>query len=59
MITDLSSLMNKLTAVPRTELITAEGGTSLGDPCEARAHHGFNGIEREIVAEIAERIAPK
>jgi hypothetical protein len=24
-----------------------------GDPCEARAHHGFNGIEDDMVARIA------
>ena len=57
--TDLPPLMRKLTAVPRKELITIEGGASRGDPCEAMAHHGFNGIEREVVAKIAEWIAPK
>jgi hypothetical protein len=24
-----------------------------GDPCEGRAYHGFNGIEREVVEKIA------
>ena len=35
-----------------TELITMEGGISQGDPCEAFAHHGFNGIELETVMKI-------
>jgi dienelactone hydrolase len=51
---DLPKLMDKLSAVPRKELFTFEGGTNQGDPCEARAYHGFNGIEREVVAKIAE-----
>jgi hypothetical protein len=32
-----------------TELIEMEGGKSTGDDCEAFAHHGYNGIERETV----------
>ena len=35
-----------------TELITMEGGISTGDPCEAFAHHGYNGIERETADAI-------
>jgi pimeloyl-ACP methyl ester carboxylesterase len=53
---DLPKLMDKLSAVPRKELFTFEGGTNQGDPCEAKAYHGFNGIEREVVAKIAEWI---
>jgi len=30
-----------------------KGGNDVGDPCQARAHHGFNGIEREVVDRIA------
>jgi len=56
---DLPKLMDKLTAVPRKELLTFEGGKSQGDPCEAMAHHGFNGIEREVVEKIAEWINRK
>jgi hypothetical protein len=40
------------------ELIVFDGGISVGDPCEARAYHGFNGIEREVIARIAAWIAP-
>ena len=53
---DLPGLMDKLTAVPRKELLTVEGGKSQGDPCEAMAYHGFNGIEREVVEKIADWI---
>lgn len=35
-----------------TELITMEGGISVGNPCEPYAHHGYNGIERETAAAI-------
>lgn len=50
---DVPRLMDKLTTPPRKELITFEGGISVGDPCEARAYHGYNGIEREVVQRIA------
>lgn len=35
-----------------TALIAMEGGTSIDRPCEARAHHGFYGVERETVDRI-------
>jgi hypothetical protein len=35
-----------------TELIVMEGGISTGDPCEAFAHHGYNGIEKETAEAI-------
>lgn len=34
------------------DFIAMEGGVSVGDPCEAFAHHGYNGIERETVDAI-------
>jgi hypothetical protein len=30
-----------------------EGGRDSGDPCQARAHHGFNGLDGRVVATIA------
>lgn len=39
-----------------TELITMEGGISVGAECEAYAHHGYNGIERETVDAIKQWI---
>lgn len=35
-----------------TELIVLAGGKSVGDECEAYAHHGYNGIEKEAVDRI-------
>jgi hypothetical protein len=35
-----------------TELIEMDGGSSTGDDCEAYAHHGYNGIERQTVEKI-------
>ncbi len=37
----------------RAHVIWLDGGTSVGNPCEARAHHGFNGIDGEVVAAVA------
>jgi hypothetical protein len=34
------------------DFIAMEGGISVGDSCEAFAHHGYNGIERETAAAI-------
>jgi alpha-beta hydrolase superfamily lysophospholipase len=56
---DLPQLMDSLTAVPRKELLTFEGGRSEGDPCEAMGYHGFNGIEQEVVTRIAEWMTRK
>ena len=50
---DVPFLMKKLTGTPRKELITITGGESRGDPCEAFAHHGYNGQEKEVVGKIA------
>lgn len=30
-----------------------DGGTSIGDPCQARAYHGFNGLDSQVVAAAA------
>ena len=50
---EIPKLMNKLTAAARKELVTIEGGTNNGDPCEAEAYHGFNGRDEEVVDKIA------
>jgi hypothetical protein len=46
-------LMDKLSGSPRKRLLAVSGGRSEGDPCEAFAHHGYNGIEDDVVAQIA------
>ncbi|WP_289298134.1 hypothetical protein [uncultured Reyranella sp.] len=39
------------------ETIEVTGGTSTGDDCEARAYHGYNGIERATIDKIKAWIA--
>lgn len=51
--------MDKLSGLPRKELVTFNGGNNVGDPCAARAYHGFNGLEQEVVSRIAVRITAK
>ena len=49
---DINALMGRLTAASRKELLTFDGGTSKGDPCEAFSYHGYAGIEGDVVAKI-------
>jgi hypothetical protein len=37
----------------KARVVWLDGGTSVGDPCQARAHHGFNGIDGQVVAAAA------
>lgn len=50
---EMPNLMRKLDGLPRKQLLSFRDGISRGDPCEAMAYHGFNGIEREVVGQIA------
>lgn len=50
---ELPALMNKLGSAPRKQLLTFTGGKNRGDPCEAMAYHGFNGLEDEVIAKTA------
>jgi dienelactone hydrolase len=52
-------LMEKLSSTPKKELMTFKGGENRGDPCEAFAYHGFNGLEKDVVVKIAEWIQTK
>ena len=52
----LPRLMERFKAT-QAKLLTYEGGQSSGPPCEAFAHHGFNGIEGKVVDDIAAWIA--
>ncbi len=56
---DVVPMMKQFTNAPRQKLLTFTGGVSEGDPCEALAHHGFNGIENEVVRQIAAWISTK
>ena len=50
---DMPPLMDKLAKTPKAELISVTGGQSKGDPCEAMAYHGYNGIEADVVGKIS------
>ncbi len=49
----ISDVMKKLVNAPRHDLLTFKGGKNEGDPCEAFAYHGFNGLEPQVVEKIA------
>jgi pimeloyl-ACP methyl ester carboxylesterase len=51
---DTVGLLRDLAAAPRRELLTFVGGDSpLSGPCEARAAHGYFGLDAEVVGGIA------
>jgi len=52
-------LMRKLGGAPRSQLLAFKGGENRGDPCEAMAYHGFNGLEGDVVPQIAAWIVAK
>ena len=52
----LSKFMGMLTSATRKDLIRVSGGDNWGDPCEAMAYHGFNGLEQNIVTRITDWI---
>ena len=55
---DLPLLTGKLTGTPRKALLMFEGGSVRNaDPCEAFTHHGYMGIEPDVIAKIAAWIA--
>lgn len=53
---DIPQLMQGLEKSSRTALLSFKDGQSRGDPCEAFAYHGFNGIEEKVVTQIADWI---
>lgn len=48
---DLPMLLGKLPAGYQVRMY--EGGSNVGDPCEAMAYHGFNGLERRVVHDLS------
>jgi hypothetical protein len=46
-------LLSELKLPPGGKIIMETGGSSFGDPCQAFSHHGYNGIEGAVVADIA------
>jgi hypothetical protein len=37
----------------RVRVAWMDGGVNEGDPCQARGHHGFNGLDGRVVATVA------
>ncbi len=56
---DMPLLMRPLKTNPRHELMTFKGGQSTGDPCEAQAYHGFNGLEADVAKRVAQWVLVK
>ncbi len=50
------STLARVAFAPRKALIAMDGGITQGDPCEAFAYHGFNGIEAQTIGAIADWI---
>ena len=57
--TEVPTLMSKLSNAPRSQLLAFQGGENKGDPCEAFAYHGFNGLEAEVVRQTADWLLKK
>jgi len=53
------ALMAKFTAAPKKQMLPIQGGQTRGDPCEAWSYHGFNGVEQNVVSQIANWILAK
>ena len=49
---DVPALVERLRDAPRKQVIAFEGGKDVGDPCEAFAFHGYNGLEPAVVDAI-------
>ncbi|MDF3838666.1 alpha/beta hydrolase [Cupriavidus basilensis] len=56
---EVQGLMDKLVKTPEAGVIKFDGGNNVGDPCEAMAYHGFNGIEPQVVQAIARWMAQR
>ena len=37
----------------KAKVVWLDGGSSSGDPCQARAYHGFNGLDAQVVSAVA------
>jgi dienelactone hydrolase len=48
---EMPALMGKLSHAQRSQLLSFKGGENKGDTCAAMAHHGFNGLESEVVGQ--------
>lgn len=56
---EIPGLMTKLSNSPRSQVLSFKGGENKGDPCEAFAYHGFNGLEADVVQQTATWVLAK
>lgn len=49
----VAALMQGLDPLPKKQLLTIKDGINRGDPCEAQSYHGFNGLDNDVVTQIA------
>lgn len=49
----IPQLMNKLSDNPRKQLLSFTGGENIGNACNAAAHHGYNGLDNEVVSKMS------
>ena len=42
---------------PRKAFLAFDGGTAEGDPCDSAGHHGYAGIEAQVVDAIVAFVA--
>lgn len=56
---EIPAMAAKLVNSARLVVMPIKGGRSQGDPCDARAYHGYNGIETEVVKRISDWIPAK
>lgn len=54
---EVPRLARRLTGATPLAVKLYAGGRDEGDPCQARGHHGFRGIEERVIADIAAWIA--
>lgn len=47
-------LADLATSSSRRGTLMFSGGQSQGDPCHEWAHHGFNGVEQEVIGKVAD-----
>lgn len=50
---DMPAVLDQLVNTPRKQLLGFVGGNTRGDPCQAASHHGFSGIEADVVGQIS------
>jgi pimeloyl-ACP methyl ester carboxylesterase len=49
----IPKLMNKLTDAPRKQLLSFTGGENIGNACNSAAHHGYNGLDQDVVGKMS------